>query len=264
MDKLIRKEVYSPLQRESMQTVLVVKDLTKSYHGIPAVQNLSFDIRKGEIFGLLGHNGAGKSTAIEAILGTKSFEKGYVEILGNDPKKHRKQVFEKVGVQFQQSSYPDKIRVDEMCAMTASLYHKPSDWIKLLISFGLEQMKKKQVSELSGGERQKLSVLLALIPDPELVFLDELTTGLDSKARREVWKHLAQLKGRGITILLTSHYMDEVEALCDRVCILKQGKAVVNDTIQGVIEKSPYQNLEESYLWYTGEEKEDESITIND
>lgn len=247
-----------------MQTVLVVKGLTKSYHGVPAVQNLSFEIAKGEIFGLLGHNGAGKSTAIETILGTKSFEKGYVEILGNDPVKHRKQLFEKVGVQFQQSNYPDKIRVGEMCELTASLYQRPTDYEKLLITFGLEKLKKKQVSELSGGERQKLSILLALIPDPELVFLDELTTGLDSKARRDVWKHLVAWKEKGLTILLTSHYMDEVETLCDRVCILKQGKAVITDTVKGVIERSPYQNLEDSYLWYTGGEKEDESIIFND
>lgn len=247
-----------------MQKVVIVKGLKKSYRSVTAVEDLSFEINKGEIFGLLGHNGAGKSTTIEAILGIRSMDEGYVEVLGVDPRKHRKQLFEKVGVQFQQTNYPDKIRVDEMCELTAALYRNSANWKELLRTFGLEKLTKKPVAELSGGERQKLSVLLALIPNPELVFLDELTTGLDSKARRDVWKHLVQLKQKGLTILLTSHYMDEVEALCDRICILKQGKAVALDTVQGVIEKSPYQNLEESYLWYSGEEVNDESNFYND
>lgn len=247
-----------------MKKVIIVKGLKKKYKDVIAVDDLSFEVNKGEIFGLLGHNGAGKSTTIEGILGTRSMDEGHVEILGNDPRKHRKLLFEKVGVQFQQTNYPDKIRVEEMCILTASLYRDPSDWKELLTTFGLDQKSKKQVSELSGGERQKLSVLLALIPNPELVFLDELTTGLDSKARRDVWKHLVKLKEEGLTILLTSHYMDEVEILCDRVCILKKGKLAVLDTVKGLIEKSPYNNLEESYLWYSGEELENESISNND
>lgn len=247
-----------------MQTVLRVKDLKKSYRGVPAVESLSFDINKGEIFGLLGHNGAGKSTTIEAILGTKRMDEGFVEVLGINPRKMRKQLFEKVGVQFQQSHYPDKIRVNEMCELTASLYQKPASWKELLRNFGLDAKIKKPVAELSGGERQKLSVLLALIPNPELVFLDELTTGLDSKARRDVWKHLLRLREKGLTILLTSHYMDEVEALCDRICILKKGKMVALDTVKGIIDQSPSDTLEEAYLWFSGEEDMNESISYND
>jgi ABC-2 type transport system ATP-binding protein len=231
-----------------------VSGLMKSYKEVKAVDNVSFDIKSGEIFGLVGHNGAGKSTTIECILGTKDMDGGTVEVLGMNPRKQRRQLYERVGVQFQQSNYQDKIRVDEVCELTTALYSRPSDWKELLKTFGLEELKKHTVSELSGGERQKLSVLQALIPNPELVFLDELTTGLDTGARREVWKQLAQLKKKGLTILLTSHYMDEVEALCDRVCILKRGRIAVMGTVKEVTGQSPYSSFEEAYLWYSGEE----------
>lgn len=232
---------------------VTVKDLTKSYKGMIAVDHLSFEISKGEIFGLLGHNGAGKSTTIECILGTKAMDQGEVEVLGMNPRAQRKKLFEKVGVQFQQSNYQDKIRVGELCELTASLYKNTCDWKELLKVFDLEHFLKRPVTELSGGERQKLSVLQALIPNPDLVFLDELTTGLDSQARRDVWKHLSDLKNKGLTILLTSHYMDEVEALCDRVCILRKGRMVVMGTIKELLEQSPCNSFEESYLWYSNE-----------
>ncbi len=247
-----------------METALIVKGLIKSYGKTTAVENLTFEVGKGEIFGLLGHNGAGKTTTIECILGTKSMDGGIVEVLGIDPRKKRKQLFEKVGVQFQQTNYQDKVKVGEVCELTASLYHNPCNWKELLKTFGIAEKEHKLVSELSGGERQKLSVLQALIPNPELVFLDELTTGLDSKARRDVWTHLADLKSKGLTILLTSHYMDEVEALCDKVCILKKGKVVAMDIVKELIARSPFEKFEEAYLWYSGEEKDDESISYND
>lgn len=238
-----------------MQEAIVVKDLTKKYQKQIAVNHVSFSILKGEIFGLLGHNGAGKSTTIECILGTKTYDAGSVEVLGMNPAKDRKILFQKVGVQFQQTNYQDKITVQEACEVTHSLYQHPVCWKELLQMFGLSNMRKRHVIELSGGERQKLSVLLALIPNPEVVFLDELTTGLDSKARREVWKILEKLKSNGLTILLTSHYMDEVEALCDRVCILKKGKIIAMDTVAELIKSSPYEGFEETYLWLTGEEE---------
>lgn len=244
-----------------MEKALVVHELVKSYGSLTAVDHLSFEVEKGEIFGLLGHNGAGKTTSIECILGVKRADHGTAQIFGKDPKKDRRQIFERVGVQFQQTSYQDKIRVDEICKVTSSLYRKPADWEALLNTFGLTEMKQKMVAELSGGERQRLSVLLALIPDPELVFLDELTTGLDAKARRDVWKYLEGLKQQGLTIMLTSHYMDEVSILCDRICILKQGAMVFQGTVTEAVEGSPFDNLEESYLWYSGEEEyNDENI----
>ena len=245
-----------------MQTVIKVDGLTKCYGKKTAVDQLSFEVDKGEIFGLLGHNGAGKTTTIECILGTRKMDFGSAEILGMDPTRDRKKLFEKLGVQFQQANFQDKIRVWEICEVTSALYKKPLDYKNLLKTFGLEGMEKRTVSELSGGERQKLAVLQALIPDPEVIFLDELTTGLDSKARREVWKLLADLKAKGVTIVLTSHYMDEVEALCDRVCILKEGRTVVMDTVRELTARSPYEKFEEAYLWYSGEEEiEYESIS---
>lgn len=238
-----------------MEKALVVHELAKSYGSLKAVEHLSLELEKGEIFGLLGHNGAGKTTSIECILGVKKADSGTVYIFGRDPRKQRRQIFEKAGVQFQQTNYQDKIRVDEICQVTSSLYKNPADWEGLLDTFGLTDMKKKMVADLSGGEKQRLSVLLALIPDPELVFLDELTTGLDSRARRDVWKYLEGLKLQGLTIMLTSHYMDEVSTLCDRICILKKGRAVFHGSVREAIEGSPYDNLEEAYLWYSGEEE---------
>lgn len=244
-----------------MSRALVLKGLTKSYGRLLAVDHLNLEISKGEVFGLLGHNGAGKSTSIECILGVKKAESGFVQVLGLNPITDRKQLFERVGVQFQQTNYQDKIRVDEICQVTYSLYKNPIHWQELLKTLGLSGMEKRMVAELSGGERQRLSVLLALIPNPELVFLDELTTGLDTKARRDVWRYLEKLKGKGLTIVLTSHYMDEVKILCDRICILRKGRTAILDTVEEVIEKSPYNNLEEAYLWYSEEEEtENESF----
>lgn len=244
-----------------MQKSLIVHGLTKRYGSQIAVNNFSVSVEKGEIFGLLGANGAGKSTTLECILGTKRMDAGTVEILGLNPITDRKKLYQRVGVQFQQTNYQDKITVREACEVVYSLYESATDWNELLRMFGLANKKKQLVNELSGGERQRLSVLLALIPNPELVFLDELTTGLDSKARRDVWKYLELLKKQGLTIILTSHYMDEVQALCDRACILKHGSTVILDTIANLIQNSPYNSLEEAYLWYADEEADnDESI----
>lgn len=232
-----------------------VRSMTKSFSGRTAVDDLSFDVQKGGVFALLGHNGAGKSTTIDLILGLKAPEAGTARILGMDAAKHRKQVFERVGVQLQNTRYQPSITVEEACIEYASLYAAPADYPRLLERFGLGTLRKSFVSKLSGGERQKLSVVLALIGSPEIVFLDELTTGLDVVARREVWRTLKQLKGQGLTIFLTTHYMEEAEALCDRVCIIRSGKKVIEGTIGDVIAASGQKNLEDAYLFYTGEEE---------
>ena len=232
-----------------------VKNLTKSFSGRRVVDNLSFDVQKGEVFALLGHNGAGKSTTIDLILGLKAPEEGFAKILGTNAAKNRKKVFEKVGVQLQNTQYQPNITVEEACIEYASLYSAPADYRQLLEQFGLITFKNSFVSKLSGGERQKLSVVLALIGEPEIVFLDELTTGLDVVARREVWRTLKQLKERGLTIFLTTHYMEEAEALCDRVCIIKSGKKVAEGTIDEIITASGQRNLEDAYLFFMGEEE---------
>ena len=232
-----------------------VRNLTKSFSGRRVVDDLSFDVQKGEVFAMLGHNGAGKSTTIDLILGLKAPERGSAKILGMDAAKNRKQVFERVGVQLQNTRYQPNITVEEACIEYASLYADPANYPKLLERFGLGTLRKSFVSKLSGGERQKLSVVLALIGSPEIVFLDELTTGLDVAARREVWRTLKQLKDRGLTIFLTTHYMEEAEALCDRVCIIKSGRKAAEGTIDEVITASGQKNLEDAYLFFMGEEE---------
>ena len=243
-----------------MQEVIKVEQLTKSYGALTAVDHLSLSVDRGTVFGLLGANGAGKSTAIECILGTRKADSGSVSILGLSPEADRRKLFERVGVQFQEANYQDKITLWELCQVTAALYRKPADPAALLDKFGLSGKKRCPVTELSGGQRQRLFIVLALIPNPEVVFLDELTTGLDAKARREVWNILSDLKKQGVTIFLTSHFMDEVEKLCDRICILKKGRAVFHGTVSEAIKNSPCNQLEDAYLWYTEEELEHESI----
>ena len=244
-----------------MEASIKAEGLSKSYGHVKAVEDLNISICRGEVFGLLGANGAGKSTALECILGAKKQDTGTVSVLGMNPQKDRKRLFERVGVQFQEANYQDKIRVAELCEVTASLYKTPLNYMYMLKQFGLSDKLKSYVSELSGGQRQRLFIVLALIPNPELVFLDELTTGLDARARRGVWKSLSDLKAKGLTIFLTSHFMDEVEALCDKIMILKNGKSIFYGTLQEAIESSPYTKLEDAYLWYTdGEDRVDESL----
>ncbi|WP_455683622.1 ABC transporter ATP-binding protein [Thomasclavelia sp.] len=238
-----------------MEKVIKVDQLTKSYGKVFAINNVSLSVDRGTVFGLIGSNGAGKSTTIECILGTKKADSGKISILEMDPLKNRKKLFEKIGVQFQETNYQDTITVKELCEVTASLYQNPTQPTILLKKFGIADKQKSFVKDLSGGQRQRLFIVLALIPNPEIVFLDELTTGLDVKARREVWKILSKLKEDGLTIFLSSHFMDEIEALCDCICILKKGKIVFYGSIDKAIKTSPYDKFEDAYLWYSDEEK---------
>ena len=231
-----------------------VSGLTKIYNGKKVLDGLNLSVKNGTVFGLLGANGAGKSTTIECILGTRRAEQGTALGLGRDPGKERRALFQKVGVQFQEGDYQPEIKVSEICEEIACLYDSPSDWRELCERFGIGDKLKNAVKSLSGGERQRLFIVLALIPAPELVFLDELTTGLDAKARRTVWKILEDLKAQGLTIFLTSHFMDEVEALCDEVCILKKGKTVFYGTIEQAKEQSGCEKFEDAYLKFSDEE----------
>ena len=233
-----------------MSTCIEVKDLTKSFNGRTVVDKITFRVEKGEVFGLLGHNGAGKSTIIDLLLGLKKPDGGSGTIFGLEPAANRKAVFKRVGVQLQSSNYQNNIRVDELCKEMSALYKKPEDYHRLLQFFSLEKFEKSQVNKLSGGERQRLSVALALINNPQIVFLDELTTGLDTAARREGWGHLKELKKNGTTIFLTTHYLEEAESLCDRIFLIKDGRKVTEGTVKDVIKNSPYENLEDAYLWY--------------
>ncbi len=244
-----------------MEEVIKVEQLTKSYGKLLAVSNVNLSVKHGMVFGLLGANGAGKSTTIECILGTKRADRGQISILGMNPLTDRKKLFQRIGVQFQEANYQDKITVSELCEVTASLYYETANHFDLLSRFGILDKLKSPVNDLSGGQRQRLFIVLALISKPEVVFLDELTTGLDAKARRDVWKILSDLKSKGLTILLTSHFMDEVEALCDEICILKHGEIVFYGTVAEAVNSSPYDKFEDAYLWYTNEEEQaDENI----
>ena len=191
-----------------------VQGLTKSFQGRTVVDHLSFSVGKGEVFGLLGHNGAGKSTTIDMILGLKKPDAGLATIWEMDALKNRKKIFEKVGVQFQSSSYQAAIRVEEVCREYAAFYRKPADYRELLEQFDLAPLANSPVMKLSGGERQKLSVVLALMGNPD------------------------------------------VENLCDRILLLRKGKKIIEGTVGEVIKASPYDNLEEAYLWFMGEEAE--------
>lgn len=231
-----------------MTAAVNVMGLTKAYGDKTVLNSLSLTVKSGTVFGLLGANGAGKTTAIECMLGIKKADSGTSTLLGLDPKKERRRLFEKVGVQFQESEYQNEIRVNELCEETACLYNSPADWRELCEKFGIGDKLSAQVKSLSGGERQRLFIVLALIPNPKLVFLDELTTGLDARARRDVWKILSELKKEGLTIVLTSHFMDEVEALCDEICILKKGSPVFMGTVREAKEKCGCEKFEDAYL----------------
>ena len=241
-----------------MQEVIKVRQLSKSYGNLLAVDHIDLSVKQGTVYGLLGANGAGKSTTIECILGTRQPDNGTVSVLGHDPRKERRKLFQSVGVQFQESDYQPEIKVSELCEETSCLYQSPADWKKLCAQFGIGDKTNAGVKNLSGGEKQRLFIVLALIPDPQLVFLDELTTGLDVKARRGVWKILSDLKEKGLTIFLTSHFMNEVETLCDEICILKKGKAVFYGTTAQAKEQSGCMNLEDAYLYFSGEEAGEE------
>lgn len=242
------------MQQQQKEIAIEVKNLVKTFGSTVAVNNLNFSVEKGTIFGLLGHNGAGKSTTIDCILGTQKYDTATISILGKDPLKVRKALFQEVGVQFQESAFQNQLKVKEICEIAHSLYKNPIDWVKTLDEFGLAGKKNAFLSTLSGGEKQKLCILLSIMGNPKIIFLDELTTGLDPKARRDVWQYLLLLKDKGITIFLTSHFMDEVEKLCDNIIILKNGTPIASGTVRDVIENTGQKNMDEAFLYLLGEE----------
>lgn len=215
-----------------MGEVIRVSGLTKRFGQKIAVQDLHLSVRAGSIFGLLGSNGAGKSTTIDCMLGTERADAGEIRILGTDPRANRRSLFQHVGVQFQESAFQSGLKVREICEITHSLYENPIDWQKTVAEFELSDKLKTTISDLSGGERQKLCILLAMMGRPKVIFLDELTTGLDPVARRDIWQTLLRLKQTGVTLFLTSHYMDEVEKLCDEILVIKGGKELIRARLQ--------------------------------
>jgi ABC-2 type transport system ATP-binding protein len=213
-----------------MTTVIQATHLRKTYGKTVAVEDLSLDVQEGEIFGMVGPNGAGKTTTIECLEGMRIFDAGQIRVLGLDPFRQERQLRYVVGTQLQKSQLPDQLTVGEVLDLFASFYPNPAPWPDLLARLGLVEKKNTWVSKLSGGQLQRVFIALALINRPKLVFLDELTTGLDPQARRSIWDLVREVRAGGCTVFLTTHYMEEAETLCDRVAIVDRGKIVALDT----------------------------------
>ena len=219
----------------SNDQVVEVAGLVKQYPGIRAVDDVSLTIQRGEIFGLLGPNGAGKTTTIECIEGLRQPDEGSIRVLDLDPRRDGYALRQRIGVQFQSASLPDHIKVWEALDLFASFYPNPADWRTLLAKMELEEKRNARVSRLSGGQKQRVFIALALINNPEMVFLDELTTGLDPQARRAMWDLVREIQSSGKTVFLTTHFMEEAERLCDRVAIMDHGKLIALDSPQALV-----------------------------
>jgi ABC-2 type transport system ATP-binding protein len=215
--------------------VIEVYNLHKRYREVVAVDDVSFAVEPGEIFGILGPNGAGKTTTVECVSGLRHPDRGSVEVLGLDPRRDRDEIRELVGVQLQESQLPERMRVREALDLYASFYRNPADATTLLERLGLSGKRDAMFRELSGGQRQRLSIALALIGTPRVAILDELTTGLDPNARREVWSLIQDIKDRDVTVVLVTHFMEEAERLCDRVAVIDAGRVVAIDSPSGLV-----------------------------
>lgn len=206
------------------QIIVQVEKLNLSYGNVRAVQDVSFCVEAGEILAVIGQNGSGKTSTVECIEGLRKPDGGFIRVFGKDPWKHRSEVYRKMGVQLQETEYPSKIRVEEQCKLFASFYERPADWELLLSQMKLDDKRKRQIYKLSGGEKQRLSILLSLMGRPKLLILDELTTGLDPEVRQNMWHSFENIRNSGVAIVLVSHYLDEVEALADKILYLERGK----------------------------------------
>ena len=218
-----------------LKPIIEVKNLRKTYGATVAVDEISFEVAEGEIFGILGPNGAGKTTAVECLQALRKPDSGDIRVLGLDPRTQASALRRRIGSQLQESALPDRIKVWEALDLFASVTPDALDWRVLLKQWGLSEKQKASFSSLSGGQRQRLFVALSLVNNPEVVFLDEMTTGLDPAARHVAWDLIRAIRDRGTTVVLVTHFMDEAEELCDRVAIVDRGKIVASDTPQGLI-----------------------------
>jgi ABC-2 type transport system ATP-binding protein len=223
---------------QAPDVVLRVAGLRKTYGDLVAVDDLSFEVSRGEVFGLLGPNGAGKTTALECIQGLRTYDSGSIEVVGLDPSKQADRLRQHIGCQLQQSALPDNIRVWEALDLFASAYEAPRDWRLLMEQWGLAEKRNTRFHSLSGGQKQRLFVALALVNDPEVVFLDEMTTGLDPAARHVAWSLIAEMRAQGTTVVLVTHFMEEAERLCDRLAVVDRGRLVALKTPQGLVASS--------------------------
>jgi ABC-2 type transport system ATP-binding protein len=252
-----------------MKNIIEVKNLVKKYGTFEAVKGISFEVKEGEIFGLLGPNGAGKSTTLEIIETLRSKTSGHVLVDGFNIDQQANEIKKIIGVQLQTSGYYPGLNLTELISLFAGLYNREVNPIDLLKTVNLEEKAKAKYKELSGGQKQRFSVATTLINEPKIVFLDEPTTGLDPQARRNLWELIRNIQNRGATVIITTHYMDEAEFLCDRVAIIDSGKIVALDAPGHLIDQllasgfeRPKQmkqaNLEDVFISLTGHTLRDE------
>jgi ABC-2 type transport system ATP-binding protein len=209
-----------------MSSAISLRDLRKSYDGVEALRGISFDVREGEVFGLLGPNGAGKTTTVEILEGYRQRDGGDVSVLGHDPGRAPRELRERIGVVLQHSELHPLLTVREVHRMFAGYYAEPRDVDEVVALVGLEDKRDARVKTLSGGQKRRLDLGVALVGNPDLVFLDEPTTGFDPSARRSAWELIRSLRSLGKTILLTTHYLDEAQQLADRVAVIREGSIV--------------------------------------
>ncbi|MGA4864000.1 ABC transporter ATP-binding protein [Streptomyces lavendulocolor] len=218
--------------------MITVNGLRKAYGGRVAVADVSFAVAEGEIFGILGPNGAGKTTTVECVEGLRTPDAGTVRVAGLDPVADHREVTRLLGAQLQQSELQPKITVREALELYASFHTRPADWRPLAERLGLTDHLAVRFAKLSGGQKQRLSIALALVGDPRAVVLDELTTGLDPRARRETWALIEDVRARGVTVLLVTHFMEEAQRLCDRIAVIDGGRVAALDTPAGLIRRA--------------------------
>jgi ABC-2 type transport system ATP-binding protein len=215
--------------------IIEVNGLVKRYGNHTAVDRISFSVEQGEIFGILGPNGAGKTTTVECIEGLRSPDNGSVRVCGIDSQSDSTDLRQLLGAQLQESELPDKLKVGEAMELYSSFYRDPTDWRELLGILKLTEKINTRFKNLSGGQKQRLSIALALVGNPKVAVLDELTTGLDPQARRDAWELIEAIRDRGVTILLVTHFMEEAERLCDRLALFDNGRVVALDTPAGLV-----------------------------
>lgn len=220
------------------EPVVHAEGLHKRYGAVEALREMSLEIYKGEVFGLLGPNGAGKTTTIEILEGLRRADGGTVRVCGFDPAREAAELKQRIGAQLQSTILPDKIRVEEALSLYAGFYDRPASVPALIARFGLEDKRRAYFEKLSGGQKQRLALALTLVNDPELVLLDEPTVGLDAMVRREIYDLVERLRADGRTVLLTTHYIEEAERLCDRVAIVNGGRVVALGTPKELVETS--------------------------
>jgi ABC-2 type transport system ATP-binding protein len=216
-------------------TVIDIANLVKRYGDHTVVQDISFTVGEGEIFGIVGPNGAGKTTTVECLEGLRTPDGGTVRVLGLDPRRDRAELRLRMGIQLQSSQLPDRLKVWEALDLYSSFYPHPADWKQLLAEVDLADKRNTVFSKLSGGQKQRLSIALALVGNPRVAVFDELTTGLDPQARRDTWDLIRQIRDRGVTVILVTHFMDEAERLCDRLAVIRAGRVAALDTPAGII-----------------------------